>query len=127
MSAHATHRSYWIYVLASRPHGTLYIGVTQSLERRVWQHRIGAIEGFTKRYGIKRLVYFEEFRDIGNAIVRETQLKGWLRRKKVSLIEKDNPMWNDLAAEWFRIPTEPEHNPPERAVARRKTGTTQSL
>ena len=75
--------------------------MTNSLERRVWQHKTGAIEGFTKKYGIKRLVYCEEFRSVQNAIVRETQLKGWLRAKKITLIQKKNPLWQDLAADWY--------------------------
>ena len=101
MSDHATHRTYWVYVLASKPHGTLYIGVTNSLERRIWQHKTKAIEGFTKRYGLTRLVYFEDFRDVSNAIARETQLKGWLRAKKIALIQQSNPLWHDLAKGWY--------------------------
>jgi putative endonuclease len=88
-------------MLASRPHGTLYIGVTNSLQRRVWQHRTGKVDGFTRRYAVNLLVYFEEFRDIGNAIARETQLKGWLREKKIALIRKENPLWHDLASDWY--------------------------
>ena len=94
------HKSYWVYILTNHPHGTLYIGVTNSLDRRVWQHRIGVREGFTRRYGLKQLVYFEEFRDVRNALARETELKGWLRQRKIELIEKDNPLWADLAADW---------------------------
>jgi putative endonuclease len=98
------HRSYWVYILASKPHGTLYIGVTNSLERRVWQHRSKATEGFTKQYGVNRLVYFKVFRDVTNAIARETQLKGWLRAKKIALIQQENPMWRDLAEDLYRGP-----------------------
>jgi len=101
MSSHATHQSYWVYILASKPHGTVYIGVTNSLERRVWPHKHGASEGFATRYRVDRLVYFEEFRDVANAIARETELKGWLRARKVALIEKENPLWGDLAEGWF--------------------------
>jgi putative endonuclease len=101
MSAHATHATYWVYILASKPHGTLYIGVTNSLERRVWQHRSGTTAGFTCTYGVNRLVYFEDFRGAENAIAREKQLKGWLRAKKIALIEKENPLWKDLAEGWF--------------------------
>ena len=97
----ATHRSYWVYIVTNRPHGTLYIGVTGSLKRRIWQHRQGEIEGFTRRYGLKRLVYFEEFRDVHNAIARESALKGWRRERKVALIEAENPLWKDLAEAWF--------------------------
>ena len=101
MSGSANHRTYWVYMLASRPHGTLYIGVTNSIARRIWQHRTGVSDGFTKRYSVHRLVYFEEFRDVNNAISRETQLKGWRREKKIALIQKENPLWDDLAATWF--------------------------
>jgi putative endonuclease len=91
------HKSYWVYILTNKPHGTLYIGVTNSLERRIWQHKTKAFEGFTKRYGLNQLVYFEEFRDVTNAINREKELKGWLRRKKIDLIQKENPLWRDLS------------------------------
>ena len=104
MSFHAAHRSYWVYILASKPHGTLYIGVTNSLERRAWQHKTEAMDGFTKQYGVKSLVYFEEFRDVTDAMVREKQLKGWLRAKKIALIQKENSLWKDLAADWFDEP-----------------------
>jgi putative endonuclease len=104
MSDSATHRSYWVYILASQRNGTLYVGVTNSLERRVWQHKSGTIEGFTKQYGLNRLIYFEDFRDVTNAIAREKQSKGWLRRRKLALIEEMNPAWNDLAADWFDGP-----------------------
>ena len=77
--------------------GTLYIGVTSNLIRRVWQHREGVVEGFTKKYGIKQLVYFEGWTDVGMAIARETRLKKWKRRWKIELIEKSNPAWNDLS------------------------------
>jgi putative endonuclease len=79
---------------------TLYIGVTNNLERRVFEHKNFLIEGFTKRYKITKLVYFEETNDVLAAIEREKQLKGWLRRKKVALIESANPKWHDLSAEW---------------------------
>jgi putative endonuclease len=95
------HKSYWVYILTNKPHGTLYIGVTNSLERRIWQHKTKAFEGFTKRYGLNRLVYFEEFRDVTDAIAREKEVKGWLRRKKLDLIHKGNPLWRDLSQEWF--------------------------
>jgi putative endonuclease len=88
-------------MITNHPHGTLYIGVTNSLERRIWQHKTGFLEGFSKRYGLKHLVYFEEFRYVGNALARESELKGWLRRKKIELIEKENPLWRDLAADWY--------------------------
>jgi putative endonuclease len=94
-------RTYWVYILASQREGTLYTGVTNSLERRIWQHRQGTVGGFTAKYGIGRLVYFEPFSDVNNAIAREKQLKAGSRKKKVALIEKENPEWLDLAAGWY--------------------------
>ena len=81
--------------MTNRPYGTLYIGVTNSLERRAWQHKHKATGGFTARYGVDRLVYFEEFRDVNNAIAREKQIKGWRRSKKDALVEAANPSWAD--------------------------------
>jgi len=95
------HKSYWVYILTNKPHGTLYIGVTNSIDRRVWQHKTKALDGFTKRYGLNRLVYLEELRDAADAIDREKELKGWLRRKKIDLIQKENPPWRDLSEGWF--------------------------
>ena len=89
-------RSYWVYLLASRMGGTLYIGVTNNLVRRIYEHRMGFVEGFTKKYGVKKVVYYERFDDIENAIIREKQLKKWNRAWKIQLIEKDNPNWDDL-------------------------------
>jgi putative endonuclease len=86
-----------VYILASRKQGTLYIGVTSDLPKRVYEHRIGAVRGFTRRYGVKRLVYVETFEDIEAAIAREKRMKEWQRNWKVQLIERDNPDWNDLA------------------------------
>jgi putative endonuclease len=102
-SGFKTHR-YWVYILASKPNGTLYIGVTNSLQRRIWEHKNGMISGFTKQYGLKTLVYFEEFRDVTRAIAREKELKGWLRTRKIELIRQDNPLWHDLAADWYQLP-----------------------
>jgi putative endonuclease len=89
-------RSYWVYILASRIGGTLYIGVTNDLVRRVYEHRMGLADGFTKKYGVHRLVYFEQYSDIENAIRREKHLKKWNRAWKVRLIEELNPNWDDL-------------------------------
>jgi putative endonuclease len=89
-------RSYYIYILASRIGGTLYIGVTNNLIRRVAEHRLKTAESFTKRYEVHRLVYFECFDEIEQAIRREKRLKKWSRAWKISLIEKDNPNWIDL-------------------------------
>jgi putative endonuclease len=87
---------YYVYILASRIGGTLYIGVTSDLIRRVHEHREKLVRGFTQKYGIARLVYFEQFGDVGMAIRREKQLKGWKRAWKVRLIEEQNPNWDDL-------------------------------
>src|SRR4051812_33641032 len=95
------HRSYWVYILSNRKNGTLYTGVTNSLERRIWQHKSKQADSFTRRYAINRLMYFEEFRDVTNAIARETAIKGWLRARKITLIEKENPAWDDLSATWY--------------------------
>ncbi len=89
-------RYYYVYILASRPNGTLYVGVTNNLERRMFEHRSGMGSGFASRYGIKTLVYFEEFGNVNDAIMREKEVKGWLRKKKVDLINKSNPGWIDL-------------------------------
>ena len=89
-------RSFWVYILASRVGGTLYIGVTSDLVRRVYEHREKAADGFTKKYDVDRLVYFERFDDAENAIRREKRLKAWNRAWKVRLIEESNPNWIDL-------------------------------
>jgi len=86
-----------VYILASKPFGTLYIGVTSDLVARLWQHREGAIEGFTKRYAVHRLVHFEMFDTMETAIRREKQLKNWHRDWKLNLITRENPDWRDLA------------------------------
>ena len=86
-----------VYILASRPRGTLYIGVTSDLQQRLWQHREGITDGFVARYEVYRLVRFEMFGDMEGAILREKQLKRWHRQWKINLIEGDNPHWIDLA------------------------------
>ncbi len=96
-----TKNSYWVYILASRKNGTMYVGVTNSLQRRVWQHKNGILPSFTKQYGVDLLVYYEEFRDVTNAIGREKQLKSGSRAKKIALIEKENPNWTDLSEGWY--------------------------
>ena len=87
----------YFYLLASRKHGTLYAGATTDLPKRVWEHREGLVAGFTKQHDVKRLVYFETYDDISDAIVRERRVKEWERDWKIQLIEKDNPDWEDLA------------------------------
>ena len=86
-----------VYILASKPHGTLYIGVTSDLIARLYQHRSGEVKGFTSRYGVFQLVRFEQFATMADAIAREKQLKRWHRQWKIHLIESDNPDWHDLA------------------------------
>jgi putative endonuclease len=87
---------FWVYIMASRT-GTLYVGMTGFLGPRIGKHKSGLLEGFTKKYGCVRLVYYESYSDIGQAKRREIQLKGWRREKKIALIEKVNPRWEDLA------------------------------
>lgn len=89
-----------VYVLASKRNGTLYIGVTSDLRKRVWEHRNDVVDGFTKRYGIHRLVYYELHADMESAIRREKQMKKWNRAWKLELIEKQNTDWQDL---WEKI------------------------
>ena len=93
-------RTYYIYLLTNKS-GTLYTGVTGDLKRRVWQHRHKQVDGFTKRYNIDRLIYFETFHDVWSAIAREKQIKGWVRRKKLDLIASTNPQWKDLSEGWY--------------------------
>jgi len=92
----ACQMSYFTYLLASKRNGTLYTGVTNALARRVLEHKDKAVPGFTRTYGVDMLVWFEEFADIHDAIAREKQIKGWNRAWKIRLIEKTNPVWNDL-------------------------------
>ncbi|HEY3169739.1 MAG TPA: GIY-YIG nuclease family protein [Thermoanaerobaculia bacterium] len=92
-------RDYFVYILASRSK-TLYIGVTNDLERRMFEHKEKLIQGFTSKYRIDKLVYFEATTDVRVAISREKQLKGWRRSKKLALIEALNPSWKDLAEDW---------------------------
>ena len=89
-------RTYWVYILASKLGGTLYIGVTSNLVKRVYEHRTKVVAGFTKEYGVHRLVYFEQHTDIEAAIHREKRLKKWNRAWKIRLIEEVNPNWDDL-------------------------------
>ena len=89
-------RYYWVYILASDVGGTLYVGVTNNLVRRMYEHRMGLVPGFTKRYQVHRLVYFEPHTDIEAAIRREKRLKKWNRAWKIRLIEAQNPNWDDL-------------------------------
>jgi putative endonuclease len=92
-------RRYFVYIM-SNPSRTLYTGLTNSIRRRVREHREKRADGFTARYNITRLVYFESFGDVHNAIEREKQIKAWTRAKRVALIESVNPKWDDLSREW---------------------------
>jgi len=93
-------RRFFVYILASRS-GVLYVGVTGNLLHRLHQHRTHTVAGYTQKYNVTRLVHYEETSDAAAAIAREKQVKGWLRNKKVALIEVNNPAWDDLAADWF--------------------------
>jgi putative endonuclease len=92
-------KRYYVYSMSSKGR-VLYVGMTGFLSSRVFQHKSGETEGFTRRYHVTRLVYYEVFRYVNNAIARETEIKKWRREKKVALIESLNPLWNDLAADW---------------------------
>ncbi len=94
--------AYYVYVMTNRSK-TLYVGVTNNLSRRIYEHKSKIIEGFTKKYNITKLVYHEETDDISVAIAREKQIKGWLREKKINLIESVNPAWKDLGKEEFDL------------------------
>ncbi len=91
---------YYVYILTNASHRSLYIGVTSDLEKRLYEHRMELVEGFTKRYHIHKLIYYETTEDVYSAIQREKQLKGWTRAKKNALIATMNPDWNDLSEAW---------------------------
>jgi len=91
--------NFFVYILASKRNGTLYIGVTNDLVRRVFEHKQGVVKGFTRTHGIHRLMYFEMFNDPASAIQREKTMKGWPRRWKTNKIEEQNPLWRDLYEE----------------------------
>jgi putative endonuclease len=93
------HKRYFVYIMASRSLN-LYTGVTNSIYQRALQHKSGEIDGFTKKYNINRLLYYEIFEHIGNAIAREKQVKAWTRAKRIALIKSMNPTWQDLAESW---------------------------
>src|SRR5262245_52806644 len=88
--------NFYVYILASKRNGTLYIGVTNDIARRVLEHKQGLVDGFTKKYGVHQLVYYEHTNDVNEAIGREKQMKKWNRKWKIELIEKFNPEWKDL-------------------------------
>ncbi len=111
-------RTYYVYIMTNIAR-TLYVGMTNSLIRRVLQHKQKTTPGFTSKYGLTRLVYFEQYDDVFAAIGREKQIKGWLRAKKLALIEEMNPEWRDLSAEWHEgVSIHDSHRPvPESAQA----------
>ncbi|MBW8813728.1 MAG: GIY-YIG nuclease family protein [Caulobacterales bacterium] len=109
--------AYWVYIAASRAHGTLYVGVTNSLERRIAEHKAREAAGFTRRHGVDRLVFFRGFGEVTEAIRFEKQLKRWRRAWKIRLIEEDNPHWADLyLAPMAMPPLHPDLQPVVDAV-----------
>lgn len=94
-------KNYYVYILAGRRNGTLYIGVTNNLERRVYEHKTNIAGGFTAKYKVHQLVYYEQTTDINSALLREKQLKKWNRKWKLALIEKENSNWSDLSKDWM--------------------------
>jgi len=91
--------NFWVYIVTNRNHSVLYIGVTNRLSRRAWEHREGSGAGFASDYRCKKLIYYEHYRDVRDAFARETQLKKWSRPKKIALINRLNPSWLDLSVE----------------------------
>ena len=108
-------RVYYVYIMASRSR-VLYTGVTNDLARRVYEHKRSIIRGFTSRYRITRLVYFEEFADVRDAIAREKEIKGWVPGRKIRLIEGRNPTWEDRADRWYQEPRARSEGPAFRST-----------
>ena len=100
---------YWVYILTNKHHSTLYIGITNGIVRRLYQHRDGEVNSFAKRYHLNRLVWVEHFRDVNDSIACEKKLKGWRRSRKVALIEQTNPRWHDLSDNWEQQPAFYDH------------------
>jgi putative endonuclease len=92
--------NYYVYIMTTENNRIMYIGITNDLERRDYEHKHKLIKGFTQKYNVTKLVYYEQTHDVETAIVREKQLKGWLRRKKNELVETINPSWRDLSEDW---------------------------
>lgn len=92
---------YYVYLLSSKKNGTLYIGVTNDLERRMFEHKNKLVSGFTAKYNVNKLMYFEDFQYVNDALKREKQLKNWNRQWKIDLIEKENKEWKDLSVDWI--------------------------
>ncbi|RKY24786.1 MAG: GIY-YIG nuclease family protein [Planctomycetota bacterium] len=91
---------YYVYIMTNKS-GTLYTGMTNNIKRRVYEHKNKLISGFTEKYNISRLIYFETFGEVYSAIAREKVIKGWLRKRKIELINKTNPDWEDLSSDWY--------------------------
>jgi len=96
---------YYVYILTNKTNKVLYTGVTNNIIKRVYEHRMHVIDGFTKKYNVSKLVYVQEFSDVKDAIVAEKKIKGWLRQKKINLIESENPRWHNLYEEYCRDPS----------------------
>ncbi len=94
-------KNYYVYILTNKPRGTLYIGVSSNLKKRIYEHKLQSFDGFTKKYNIRILVYFEEFSDAISAIEREKRLKKWNRDWKIRLIEESNKDWRDISIDWI--------------------------
>jgi putative endonuclease len=92
---------YYVYILSNLKNGTIYIGLTNDLERRMFEHKNELVEGFSKNYNLDKLVYFEQFQYVNDAIKQEKQIKNWNRQWKIDLIEDDNIDWNDLSFDWY--------------------------
>ncbi len=95
-----TNHQYYVYIITNKKDGVIYIGVTNDLERRMFEHKNKLVKGFTNRYNVDKLVYFEQYSNVNEAIKREKQLKKWNRQWKIDLIKENNPKWNDLAKRW---------------------------
>ncbi|WNH10896.1 GIY-YIG nuclease family protein [Thalassobellus suaedae] len=95
-----TIHQYYLYILSNKKNGTLYIGVTNDLERRMFEHKNKLVDGFTKKYGLNKLMYFESFQYVNDAIKREKNMKKWKREWKIKLLVEENPNWDDLSSDW---------------------------
>jgi len=92
---------FYVYILTNKKNGTLYIGMTNDLELRIFELKNKLIEGFSKRYNLTKLIYFESFQYVNDAILREKRMKNWSRQWKIDLVEEENKEWNDLASDWY--------------------------
>ena len=95
-------KNYYVYIMTNWNNRVIYVGITSNLEQRVYVHKHKLLEGFTKRYNVNKLVYYDCTTDVKSAIEREKQIKGWVRRRKIALVESMNPEWNDLSKDWCK-------------------------